>query len=284
MTGRAPSAVALVVVAAVVAAFSSGHPLVLAAIAAGAVAIAWTAPNRPGRWIFTAALVSGAGVLVLTPLVAAQGDLILLQGPSIPLLDTEITAEELIAGGISALRLVAVTLLISGALGHMDTDRLQAAVARIAPRSALTVALSVRLLPALERDARAMSETARLRGVGVGSGSWMERTRAGAQLVTPLVGSSLERGMDVAEAMAARGYGGGTPTRPRRIALSPSERALVAIGTAAAALTLVMVVTGSPAYEVYPVAGSPLTAGTALVTGAWAALMATATAALKWRR
>ncbi|MEZ5079286.1 MAG: hypothetical protein R2878_01210 [Thermoleophilia bacterium] len=78
MTGRAPSAVAIVVAAAVIAAFSSAHPS-LTAIAAGAVAIARTAPNRPGRWIFTAALVSGAGVLLLTPFVAAQGDLILLQ-------------------------------------------------------------------------------------------------------------------------------------------------------------------------------------------------------------
>ncbi|MEZ5079287.1 MAG: energy-coupling factor transporter transmembrane component T [Thermoleophilia bacterium] len=190
----------------------------------------------------------------------------------------------MIAGGISALRLVAVTLLISGALGHMDTDRLQAAVGRIAPRSALTVALSVRLLPTLERDARAMSETARLRGAGVRSGSWLERTRAGGQLLTPLVGSSLERGMDVAEAMAARGYGGGTPTRPLRTPLSRSERALVAIGIATVALTLVMVLAAAPAYEVYPVAGSPLAAGAVLVAGIWAVLMAMATVALGWRR
>ena len=45
------------------------------------------------------------------------------------------------------------------------------------PRSALTCALAARLMPTLERDARAIAETARLRGVALADGRW---TAAGA--------------------------------------------------------------------------------------------------------
>ncbi len=66
-------------------------------------------------------------------------------------------------------------VLIGAALAHFDADRLQAQVARIAPRSALTCALAARLVPTLERDARAISEQARLRGLDLRAGWWGAR-------------------------------------------------------------------------------------------------------------
>jgi energy-coupling factor transport system permease protein len=140
----------------------------------------------------------------------------------------------------------------------MDADRLQAQVARVAPRSALACALAARLMPTLERDARAIAETARLRGVALADGRWTGRARRAAPLALPLLASGLERGLDVAEAMTARGYGSGPRTRLAEPGLGGRERAVLAIGVALAALAAATVALGLAAYAYYPTLDSPL--------------------------
>ena len=56
-------------------------------------------------------------------------------------------------------------------------------------------------MPLLERDARDLREALRGRGVEL----------APARLLSPLLAGSLERGLNVAEAMEARGYGRAGP-------------------------------------------------------------------------
>ena len=87
---------------------------------------------------------------------------------------------------------------------HVD-DRLLSG-ARVARRGTLAVALATRMVPMLERDAAGLVEALRGRGVVV------EGLHARAQLLSPLLAGSLERGLSLAEAMEARGYGrpGGT--------------------------------------------------------------------------
>jgi energy-coupling factor transport system permease protein len=88
------------------------------------------------------------------------------------------------------------------------------ASASFARRSALAVALATRLVPTLERDAAGLAEAVRGRGVEVAG------VRGHARLLSPLVAGSLERAANLAEAMEARGFGGGAPTR----AASPDWR------------------------------------------------------------
>ena len=83
---------------------------------------------------------------------------------------------------------------------------------RFARRSVLAMALATRLVPTLERDAAGLVEALRGRGVEVTG------ARGRARLLAPLLAGSLERALNLAEAMEARGYGrpGGTRTpRPR---------------------------------------------------------------------
>ena len=78
-------------------------------------------------------LISGLTLALLNPFVAAEGDLILWQGPEVAVIDLEVTAEEIAAGLAIGLRLFAVAVLVGAVLAHIDADRLQAQVARIAP-------------------------------------------------------------------------------------------------------------------------------------------------------
>ena len=108
----------------------------------------------------------------------------------------------------------------------MDADRLQARAARIVPRSALTVALAARLLPVLRGDASRIAEGARLRGVA-------PTGRGAGVLLVPLAATSLERGLDQAEAMVARGYGSARRTALPERPLQAREWAASALGAVA---------------------------------------------------
>ncbi|MCU0306649.1 MAG: energy-coupling factor transporter transmembrane protein EcfT [Thermoleophilia bacterium] len=270
---RAPLPLLLLGTAAAALAFTADHPIVLGALAAGAVALLVAAPGRTGRWFLLGGLVSALALVVVTPLVGAQGDLVLFRVPAPPLLDGEVTLEEVAAGAAAGLRLLAVAVLAGAVLAHADPDRLLAGAMRLAPRSALVCALAARLIPTLRRDAQAIGEAARLRGVDLSGGRRLARARRAAPLALPLVGASLERGMDVAEAMAARGYGSGPRTRLPEPRLAGAERVTLVLGALLALATVWSLVSGAGEFAFFPVlgpAGDP--AGIALAAVALAAL------------
>ena len=110
------------------------------------------------------------------------------------------TREEVGSAAVQALRLGAVGLAFAAYALLLDLDRLVQA-AGIARRSALAAALAIRLVPTLERDAAGLLEALRGRGIRVAG------LRGHARLLSPLLAGSLERGLNLAEAMEARGYG-----------------------------------------------------------------------------
>ena len=118
----------------------------------------------------------------------------------------DVTTEELTGAAIQAVRLAAVTLAFAVYALLLDHDALLRS-ARFARRSALVVALATRLVPTLERDVRGLVEALRGRGVEVAG------VRGRARLVSPIVAGSLERALNLAEAMEARGYGRAGTTR-----------------------------------------------------------------------
>jgi len=172
-----------------------------AVIAALLLAVCLRADTSRRRVYLFGALVSGLGVFLLSPFLAVVGTDVLWSGPTVPVLGTlDVTVEEIEIAALQALRLVGVALAFSAYALLVDHDRLVAS-ARIARRSALAVALATRLVPSLERDASGLRDAVRGRGVPVNG------VRGHARLLSPLVGGSLERAANLAEAMEARGYG-----------------------------------------------------------------------------
>ena len=124
------------------------------------------------------------------------------------------------------MRVAASALAVAAFVRLVDADLLLRAVARLAPRSAMIAALSSRMLPALERDAA---------GMVVAAGSRAARLNTpprGRGLVGPLMATSLERSLSVAEAMEARGYG--ETGRTRALERRPSGPGAVGLSGAAA--------------------------------------------------
>ena len=144
---------------------------------------------------------SSVALFVLTPLLEVEGSHPYWHGPIVPVLgELTVTREELWSAALYALRLAAVGLAFAVYALRLDHDRLLGA-AGWARRSSLAVALATRLVPTLERDAIGLVEALRGRGMEI------EGVRARAKLLSPLLAGSLERGLNLAEAMEARGFG-----------------------------------------------------------------------------
>lgn len=258
--GAAPLPTLLVVAPVTALAFACDDPLVLAATLLVAIALL-AASRAPWRLFAGVATATAVGVTLLNPFVASEGDLILVNGPHTVLVDLQVTLEELAYGAAAGVRVAAVTLLCGAFLGLVDADRLLAGAARLAPRSAMAAALGARLLPVLRRDASTIGEAARLRGMETGASRAALRTWG--RLLVPLTASALERGLDRAEAMTARGYGSMRPTRMPERPLTHAERATLGVGGCLLGLVAV-VVGGAAPYRYYPTLATP-TAGAGLV-------------------
>jgi energy-coupling factor transport system permease protein len=168
--------------------------------------VALRAPSQR-RWPYLIGTLSTALLfVVLTPFVEVIGTHVLWSGPTIPVLGRlDVTTEELRNGLYQGLRLGAVGLAFAVYALLLDHDRLLAA-AGWARRSTVAVALATRLVPLLERDARDLRLALRGRGVELGP----------VRQLSPLLAGSLERGLNLAEAMEARGYGRAGRTRAPR--------------------------------------------------------------------
>jgi energy-coupling factor transport system permease protein len=257
----------------IAAALSTRQPAVLAVLACGSALLVLRAPGPR-----IAPLVAAGGIALsfalINPFVAVEGNTIIFSGPHVPggLLDLEVTVEEIVYGALSGLRLAVAILACALLVLRADPDLLTGLASRVAPRSALLVALAARLVPTMRRDALALSDAARARGLALRAGPRRARLAAGSSLVTPLLASGLERGLETAEAMTARGYGAGPRTQLPAAAARPQERLLwlPALGLTGAAIVLL---TRVPAFRCYPTIGTLADPAALAVAAACAALL-----------
>ena len=223
----APAAALLAGLAA--AALLADRTVSVAAIALLLLLVCLRAPAPRRRLYLLGALLSGLGLFVISPLVASIGSHVLWSGPTVPVFGRlDITQEELQEALFQSLRLTAVALAFAAYALLLDHDRLVQA-AGFARRSVLAIALATRLVPTLERDAAGLVEALRGRGVEVAG------LHGRARLVSPLLAGSLERALNLAEAMEARGYGRPGATRAPKPSWGGRERLALALGLLAVA-------------------------------------------------
>ena len=260
----------------IAAALSTRQPVVLSVLAIGSALLVL---RSPGPHI--APIVGAFGIALsfalINPFVAAEGNTVIFSGPHLPggLIDLEVTVEEIVYGALSGLRLAVAILACAFVVLRADPDLLTGLASRVAPRSALLVALAARLVPTMRRDASALSDAARARGLGLKAGTRRERAGAASILVAPLLASGLERGLETAEAMTARGYGSGPRTQLPAARARSIERLLwlPALGFVAVAVWLYA---RTPTFECYPTLGSATDAAALRVAFVAACLLALA--------
>lgn len=218
-----------------VASFLTGDPVVLAALAAGALAVvraeragaAWRAHMR-------IALASAVVFLLLNPfLPLGPGQTLWRSDFLLPVFGRlQVTIESLSFALAMGLRMALVLTAFAVLSRALDADALAGALAaRLRPTAVLPFALAARFLPVLSSDARAIADAQRTRGVAWDRGPFLARARAAGALAMPLLETSLDRAARLAEAMEARGFGAGPRTRwrPVRLGRRDAARACMAV-------------------------------------------------------
>jgi energy-coupling factor transport system permease protein len=237
------------------------HPLVLLALFLFTLLpVLYSGTLRGWASIMRYSLLLCLSVIIINTLFNVNGSHVLWQSPwHVPVLgNPRLTLEALVFGLGMSLRLLALisafTLLTLTT--HPD-DMLQALLKLKMPyKTVLVAALSTRFIPTLLDDAGRISDIQRSRGLETQRGNYFRRIKNHSAVLLPLLANSLDRTVQVAEAMEARGFGSGR----KRCFFKPLKMSgLDALSIVFSLLALVPAAflkwRGTGAYQYYPSLG-----------------------------
>jgi energy-coupling factor transport system permease protein len=233
-------------------------PVYLATLTASAwLVLVMLVPARAYRPYLLYGSFAAVAVMLINPLISRAGQTVLWLGPTLPLLgQLTISAEAVVFGICMGLRLLCVVAVFALYATLVDPDALYRIIAPLSPGSALVTALSIRLFPTTVRDATNIMDAQRSRGLRLDTGSWNTRVAARVPVMDALLVTSLDRAMNVAEALESRGYG--RPGRSRLPGLRFGRRDVLVLSlTGACAAFGLLLALGPARYAYYPVLGDP---------------------------
>ncbi len=231
----------------IVAALSTDHPVVLGVLCVCTLlaGIGAAVGAELARSLRMAAIV--AVPIVLGNLLVSRDGLTVFArlGDLGPFGQGDLTVEALVYGAVIALKVSVVMLATTLASLAVDPDELLLIARRFSFRTSLTVSLATRMVPVLGRDAQRLAEAQRTRGDWIGAQTGrrdarfsVRRARTRARLISAIVGSSLDRALDVAATLELRGFASARRAPRRREPWSRHDLAFTASAFAIIALAL----------------------------------------------
>jgi len=149
-----------------------------------------------------------------TALANHSGQIVLFRLPAgWPLVGGAVTLEAVIAGAVSGLALLTILMVFAAFNAVVDHYQLLRATPAFLFQAGVIVSIAVTFVPQMVLSAREIREAQRIRG------HRFRGVRDLVPLVLPLLGNALERAIQLAETMEARGFGSSTGTESQRSAL-----------------------------------------------------------------
>ena len=182
---------------------SATHPLLLCVSLAAALIYDLTL-RRGGalRFLCRVILPGMALITVCNGLFSHYGVTPLLTLPS----GNRLTLEALAFGGVFALRAACALLWLDCFNVVITNEKMIYLFGRFSPKTALVISMALRFLPLIASQKQQIAAAARAAGDLPGRGP-ARRLRSGARRASVLASWVLEKGVDTADAMRARGYG-----------------------------------------------------------------------------
>lgn len=174
-------------------------PSLLCALGYGGYLNGWTEVRRGLFYLLPLSLMAA----VVNPLFNHRGATVLSHFPS----GSPLTLESVLYGLSAAAMLAAVLLWFSCYTRVMTSDKFLYLFGRVIPALSLVLSMTLRLVPRLKAQYRAVADAQRCLGRDVGAGRLLERLRRGVTILSILATWSMENAMETADSMKARGYG-----------------------------------------------------------------------------
>ena len=233
---------------------STTNPAYKAAVLVAALAALATGVGlRRMRGVLTGVVLIAAFAVLLNFVSAHLGATVLFALPDqVPGLGGPYTLEALAFGAVGGLTIAAAILAAAPfsllLASHQVMDALPAALSR----TGAAMAASLNLVPAVAASFLQVTEAQRLRG-------WRPRgPRSWSEIVVPVVLTSVEGSIQLAESMEARGFGSGPRTSVKPVRLQRNDWWLIGASAAALAIFLISQALGWAApWYAYPILTPP---------------------------
>jgi len=192
-------------------------------------------------------------IIIINAVFVRAGETVLYKSRPLPLLgELSISLEALAFGAGMGIRLLIIISIFCLYTYAVHPDKMLKMFGKGGNRSVLVIVLSTRLLPLLISDYSRITEVQRCRGVKFDTGRWWERIRNLLPVVSVLLLSCLERSLQLAESMYARGYGSGHRSYYSWELWRPRDYLILVGITACFILGLFSVLKGWANYSYYP--------------------------------
>jgi energy-coupling factor transport system permease protein len=242
----------------------SESPLVLGALLVGVLgAGAGAGVGRELVRTLRTVLIVAIPIVLVNVLVSHEGFTVFARlGDLGPFGQGDLTVEALVYGTVIALKVGLLMLTTTLASLAIDPDELLGVFRGRSFRSALTASLATRMIGVLSADSQRLAEAQRTRPDGGAGGA-----RARVRLLSAIVGSSLDRSMDVAATLELRGFavGGRGGGRGRRRPFSRHDRAFAMSAAGVLVLAVVGRVAGLAPFDAYPLVSMPVSGATVVL-------------------
>jgi len=210
----------------------------------------WTSVLKLSLWL-------GASIIIINALVSYHGNHVLVVAPfTLPVLGRPmITLEAIAFGAVMAVKLLVIISAFAFINLTVHPDDIMSFLLKIKLpyKSVLVTSLSTRFIPCLIEDVQRINDAYRTRGVLLDTGNWFRWLKNRAGIIIPLLSNSLDRAVQVAEAMEARAFGTGQKrTFYKGIKLSPMDLVILAFALLPLGAGIVMRVFSYGDYEYYP--------------------------------
>ena len=210
----------------------------------------WTPVLKLSLWL-------GASIIVINALVSFHGAHVLIVAPfTLPVMGRPvITIEAIVFGAVMAVKLLVIISSFAFINLTVHPDEIMSVLLKmkLPYKSVLVTSLSTRFIPCLIEDMQRINDAYRTRGVPLDAGNWFRRLKNHAGIIIPLLSNSLDRAVQVAEAMEARAFGTGQKrTFYRDIKVSRMDCIILAFVLLPIGAGIMMRVFNYGDYEFYP--------------------------------
>lgn len=143
-------------------------------------------------------------IIVINPFINSRGTHVLFY-----IFGKQVTFEAMLYGVVTSMSLLIILLLFVSLNIVLNGNKLLYIFARILPRTAFLIMMSIRFVPLLKRRLNEIQDVQRLKGMTMTQGTLRERAKSGMSMLQVLLSWSLEEAVETADSMKARGYGSG---------------------------------------------------------------------------
>lgn len=192
-----------------------------------------------------------AAFLFLFSIFFAQGSHVLFSiGP------VKITQESILFASSMTFRLFLAISAFSVMTFAIHPDQLLRVLSKFGFKSMTSLSIATRMYPTIASDSRNIQDAMRARGAEFDDGNFMQKAKARAPVMMPLLLNSMDRSMEIAEAMESRGFGANARTHYFSRPLTARDKLMIAMFLAAVPFGVVMFILGYGNADY--MAGSPL--------------------------